>query len=297
MISSSLVEEAKASGFLAVGFSDARKPLFFDRFCGWLAAGKQGEMQWLVRQRELREHPGRLLEDCRTVITLAYPYASSVPCTLDGFTAARYTEPGSADYHQRLRKVASELVHHIEARYPGSRSRICVDSAPLLERSFAYTSGIGFIGRNNMLIIPGHGSYVFLVEILTTAEFPFSRPSMMESRCGTCKRCMEACPTGALEKPYGLDARKCLSYLTVEFKGQLDRETGKKMGTCFYGCDRCQAVCPFNAEETPMYRVLPSTDEFLSMSERDFNCRFRETAFGRAGLQKIKENIQVIRGS
>ena len=126
------------------------------------------------------------------------------PPPATGFTAARYCEPLEKDYHLRLKRRAREISALIRARHPGSRSRVCVDSAPLLERSFAYASGIGFIGKNNMLIVPGHGSYLFLAEVLTTAPIPVPARGPMESLCGPCTRCVEACPTGALEGPFRL---------------------------------------------------------------------------------------------
>jgi len=287
-----IIEEAATLGFVAVGFSPPGSPPFLDRFCDWIAARKYGEMTWIERHLELRKNPKMLLEDCRTIITLAYPYSSNKPCTSDGFSVARYTEPDKIDYHYRLRKLAKRIVQGIQKRYPKTRSRVCVDSAPILERSFAYTSGIGFIGKNNMLIIPGYGSYLFLVEILTTAfiKFPLAEP--VDNQCGSCTRCVDACPTGALEKPYSINASRCLSYLTIEYKGAINSESTKKMGNCFFGCDICQEVCPFNKKEPTGEVLIPSTYEILNMGEDDFKERFGKTAFARAGLTKIKNNIR-----
>ncbi len=290
-----LIEKSISFGFVAIGFSRARRPLFFDRFSKWIAEGKQGEMDWLVKHQALRENPKRLLAGCETVITLAYPYSSGKPCTPNGFSAARYCEPRKSDYHYRLRKLARKLARVIEKVHPGATTRVCVDSAPLLERSFAHASGIGFIGKNNMLIIPGQGSYVFLAEILTTAPFPFSETRLMENLCGACARCIDACPTGALERPYSLGASKCLSYLTIEKRGVVSNETGRNMGACFFGCDICQEVCPFNNEKDPGADLsLPSTDEILEMKDADFKREFGKTAFARAGLEKIKSNIRAL---
>jgi epoxyqueuosine reductase len=289
------VKKAKSLGFIAVGFSRPGAPLFFDRFQSWLAAGKQGEMNWIERHVELRKNPGKLLDGCRAIVTLAYPYSSRKPFTPDGFAAARYTEPGRADYHDRLRKLAKTLTQNIIENYPETRIRVCVDSAPILERSFAYASGIGFIGKNNMLIIPGHGSYVFLTEILTTAPLEFLKAETMENRCGSCTLCVEACPTGALEMPFSLNASKCLSYLTIEHSGEVDSKTAKKMRDCFFGCDVCQEVCPFNEKTGSRDISLPSTEEILSMGKKDFDERFGKTAFARAGLEKIKSNIMAIK--
>jgi epoxyqueuosine reductase len=288
-------KKAVSLGFVAVGFSRARRPPFFDQFRTWIAAEKQGEMGWLGNQLALREHPQRLLEGCETVISLAYPYPSMKPCTPDGFSAARYCEPRRNDYHDRLRKQALKLARGIEQCRPGTTTRICVDSAPIMERSFAHASGIGFIGKNTMLIIPGLGSYTFLAEILTTSLLPFPESRPMETRCGACTRCIEACPTGALENAYTLDASKCLSYLTIEKKGMVNSETARDMGDCFFGCDVCQEVCPFNGSEKSRDLSLPPTDKILEMKDEDFKRDFGRTAFSRAGLEKVKSNIRAVR--
>jgi epoxyqueuosine reductase len=292
---SSLIEKAKSLGFIAVGFSRPERPLFFDQFCSWIGAGKHGDMAWLEKHQELRASPAGLLDGCQTVISLAYPYSSRKPSTPDGFNVARYAEPGKADYHDRLRKLAQRLAHDLVQWYPESRTRICVDSAPILERSFAYASGMGFIGKNNMLIVPGWGSYIFLTEILTTALLPLSKNPPMETRCGSCSRCVDLCPAGALEGPFSLDASKCLSYLTIEYGGAVDRQAGRKMSHCFFGCDICQEACPFNEEGPSINLCLPSTDEILAMGSRDFDERFGHTAFARAGLDKLKGNIMAVR--
>jgi len=292
---SRFIEEAKSLGFIAVGFSRPERPIFFDDFCSWIAEGKHGEMAWMKRNLDLRANPKGLLDSCKTVISLAYPYSRRKPCTPDGFTSSRYTEPKKADYHDRLRKIARNLSRRILEQFPETKTRICIDSAPILERSFAYASGIGFIGRNNMLIVPGYGSYFFLVEILTTALLPFQKALPMENRCGSCKKCMDACPTGALEKGFSLNASRCLSYLSIEYRGDVNSRTGRMMGKCFFGCDVCQEVCPFNEETLSGELLLPSTDEILDMDEKDFKEKFGETAFARAGLEKVKGNIRAAR--
>jgi epoxyqueuosine reductase len=295
---SPLIEKATGLGFISLGVSSAETPPFFDQFSKWIAAGRHGEMRWLEKHIEIRQHPDRLLEGCNGIISLAYPYSHIRPGTPDGFTAARYTEPKKDDYHNRVKQMSRTLSDIIHQLYPGSRSRICVDSAPILERSLAYASGMGFIGKNNTLIIPGYGSFFFLAEILTTAPLPLPETAPMENKCGTCTRCMDACPSGALDAPFSLDAAKCLSYLTIEHSGQTDRSTGVKMGGCFIGCDICQEVCPYNQVNAPDINdaiMLPSTDEILKMDESEFLATFGKTALDRPGLNKIKSNIMAIR--
>ena len=146
-----------------------------------------------------------------------------------------------------------------------------------------------------MLILPGYGSYFFLAEILTTASFEFPTTEPVANQCGSCTRCMDACPAGALERPFFLNASKCLSYLTIEYKGMVNSETGRKMGDCFFGCDICQEVCPFNEGHISRDISLPSTDDMLKMHTKDFKKEFGASAFGRAGLEKLKGNILAVR--
>ena len=290
-----IARQAKDSGFIASGVSASEKPLFFDAFCKWIDAETFGQMAWLQKHRSLRKDPGKLLGECRTIISLAYPYPSAKPCTPDGYTMARYSAPQKNDYHIRLRKKAEHLATKIKASYPGAKTRVCVDSAPILERSFAHRSGMGFLGKNNMFIVPGHGSYLFLAEVLTTALLPPSQgTTTIGDLCGDCTRCVDACPTGALESPRYLNASKCLSYLTIEYDGDLDKKTGEKMGRCFLGCDICQEVCPFNPSEKSDEISLPGIREFMKMEEREFKTLFGQTALARPGLGRIQRNIKAI---
>ncbi len=289
-----LVDHAKALGFVALGFSPPVKPLFFDAFCAWMDTEKFGGMEWLKKYRDLRRDPTMLLPGCRTIVSLAYPYSPAKPRTPEGLTMARYSDPQKEDYHSHVRKKAKRLALKVKESYPNTKSRVCVDSAPILERSFAYRSGIGFFGKNNMLIVPGHGSYLFLAEILTTALLPGGETEPIKDLCGDCTRCLDACPTGALEGPRRLNASKCLSYLTIEYEGEFDPETGKKMGQCFLGCDVCQEVCPFNPGKKTRATSLPSITEFLKMADGKFKMRFGQTALSRPGLQRIQRNIKAI---
>jgi epoxyqueuosine reductase len=170
-----------------------------------------------------------------------------------------------------------------------------VDTAPLLERSLAWKAGIGTVGKNSLFMIPGVGSYVFLAEILTTAPLSLPEPRPMENVCGRCTLCADACPMGALEGPFSLEASKCLSYLTIEYSGDVGPAEGRKMGRCFFGCDVCQEVCPMNAGSAQETVCLPGVDDFLGMGEREFRERFGDTALARAGLRKIQSNIRALR--
>ena len=251
-------------------------------------------MDWLGRNLDIREDPTLLLPGTRTLISLAWPYSPSKPCSPDGYMVSRYARPDRPDYHKELKSRCRILADEIKERFPGCKTRTCVDSAPVLERSLAVAAGIGFIGKNTMLIVPGVGSYVFLAEILTTAEIPLARPRPVASECGECRRCVDACPTGALEAPYLLDASLCLSYRTIEWKGAVSRDSGRKMGNCFLGCDRCQEACPLNPGKGSIREALPPVRDFLSMGPEGFDLRFGHTALARPGLDKIRSNLNAM---
>lgn len=293
MISEVFIDKARELGFIAVGFTRPGTPLHFEFFRSWLKEVEVGDMSYLRGHIDIRGDPTKLLEGTRTIISLAYPYPAAKPSTPDGYAASRYSASERDDYHLRLRRLGKELSTVVSELFPGSLSRVCVDSAPILERSFAEASGIGFIGKNNMLIVPGYGSYCYLVEILTTARFPIPAFKGHESECGSCTRCIDSCPTGALKAPFYLDVSRCLSYLTVESKGDIDREAAGKMGNTFFGCDKCQEVCPLNGQEQSIVS-LPSTGDILAMSESEFKGTFGSSAFERAGLEKLKGNIRAL---
>jgi epoxyqueuosine reductase len=291
---SQIIQQAKDLGFIKVGFTRPSPPLYFEAFRSWISGKKNAGMSWLARHTHLREDPSFLLPGCHAIICLAYPYPKSKPSTPDGFTVSRYSQPDKEDYHLYIKELCKELIRLIDHLYPGNKARICVDSAPLLERSYAVSSGIGFIGKNTMLIIPGYGSFFYLAEILTTAHLDPSSEEVMNSQCGLCHACMDSCPSGALEQPFILNASKCLSYKTIEDKIPLNLHDGQKMGDCFFGCDRCQEVCPFNDGKDLRRYIMPLINEFLQMDQYEFNKKFGETALARAGFEKLRSNISAM---
>jgi len=288
-----LREKARSLGFIAVGFTRPSCLPYFDSFLSWVSERRYGGMDWVTRYVNLRQDPGMLLAGCKTIITLAYPYSPDIPTSPDGLMAARYTQGLGEDYHVRVKRLGKQLARVVSELFPGSKSRVCVDSAPLLERSLAYASGIGFFGKNNMLIIPGYGSYLYLAEVLTTAAILHHEPKPMDSQCGSCTKCLEACPTKALEAPYVHNSSKCLSYFTIEHRGPLSHDVAKVMGKRFFGCDICQEVCPFNRKRGKAVISLLSAEEILQMGEKEFHQVFGKTAFARAGLSKLKESVRI----
>ncbi len=278
-------------GFVGIGFSRPARPLYFDEFRTWVNSGRNAGMSWMGRNMDIREDPTRLFSGCRTIISLAYPYPEEKPETEDGFTLARYSTPDQDDYHIRLKEKCSDLSLFLEELFNGSKSRAFTDSAPLLERSFAYSSGMGFIGKNNMLIIPGHGSYVFLSEILITERIAVPDIKPVKDICGSCLKCIDACPTGALKGPRDFDSSKCLSYLTIECSGPVSPYLGRHMNKCILGCDICQEACPHNNKKSGR-KCMPAAADILKMSDETFIRVFGKTALSRPGLNKMRTNIK-----
>jgi epoxyqueuosine reductase len=239
-----LAKRASALGFVRVGVARA-EPLIEEtaRLDAWLAAGRHGDMGWMERSRDVRSDVRHrsMLPSAKSVVVLATPYArpSENGAGLS-IRIAKYAR--GRDYHNVLGKRAKKLVRFLRER--GFHARASVDSMPVFERAWARRAGIGFIGKNACLIVPGIGSHVFLTTLVTNAELPADAP--MRERCGECRRCLDACPTGAFVGPYEVDARRCISYLTIESRRPPDAELAPRMSDWIFGCDECQDVCPFN---------------------------------------------------
>ncbi len=295
-------QKALSLGFSACGFAvaEAIAPVAADRYSQWLAEGRNGSMDYMNNYLDLRLDPRTLLEGTQTVISLAVNYypASFQPSDAPQFAYYAYGH----DYHDTVRSMLLQLAEFVKAEY-GGECRCCVDTAPLRERYWAQQSGIGFIGRNNQLIIPGKGSFFFLGEILSTLPLPADSSSALH--CGNCRRCVDACPTGALNADgSGLDARRCISCMTIEHRGELPTEVAQRLGNRVYGCDECQKACPHNrfASPTEVSDFAPS-EEFLSlnyenmpeMTEDDYRRIFRRSAVKRAKYAGLMRNINTLK--
>ena len=289
-----LKEWARGLGFIALGISKAQSPPFLEAFERFLSRGHHAQMEWMRSRIEMRKDPNLLLPGVKRVLSFAYPYVKNLPKTKDGLSVGRFSNPLLPDYHKTLKRRLSELTKLMKAHYPKDTFRVFVDSGPIMERSFAYSGGIGFFGKNTSLIIPSYGSYFFLGEILTTAEIPFEEAKPIESLCNGCELCIKACPQGAIVEPFLVDARRCLSYLTIEYRGSLEGLIKSKGITSFYGCDICQEVCPFNPLEKPII-CLPESKLFDSLDEESFQRIFGHSALSRGGLENIRRNMAAIR--
>ncbi len=308
-----LLSAARELGFVRAGIArPERSEQAAERLATWLAAGHHGEMQYMAGELD-RASPAALLERVQSVIVVALPYGGTPP------TPLRRSATGAAltgrvaryalgeDYHrvlkaklERLGLIIDELVGRPVER------RACVDSAPLLERDFAVRAGLGFAAKSTLTILPGAGSFVLLGELLL--ELPLQPTSALEqSGCGTCTTCLTACPTGAFRGPYVLDARRCISYLTIELKGSVPRELRGSIGAHVFGCDICQDVCPWNRTRHAAQRD-PELGERAELAELDlvallflsssgYRKLVRGTALSRVSRARLSRNAAVALGN
>ena len=295
---------AQEQGFILTGFAPLRsldeRRIFFDR---WIADGRPAEMAWLAREPERRIDPRVLDPRLRSVVSLAYPYTPPRPPDLDwraelrGRIAAYALGP---DYHDVVLRKARAVADGIAATVPGALSRVYVDTGPIFEREWAAQARLGWFGRNTNLLNRYHGSYFFLAEILTDVEFaPAGEP--YREHCGTCRRCLDLCPTGALSDGYQLEPRLCISYLTIEHRGPLPPAMRPQLGNWIFGCDVCQEVCPWNddhARAAPINDALmPSLADLMALDEDGFRRRFARSAIRRTKRRGLLRNAAVVLGN
>ena len=216
---------------------------------------RHGDMNWMEDFKK-RLDPEKILPGAKSVIVIAVNYYREQPPTKRGYgRIARYAY--GRDYHKVLKGILKKIAAHLEILNPECQSKICVDSAPILEKAYAVKAGLGFIGKNTTLITKEFGSFVLLGEILTTAELASDAPAT--GTCGTCTRCLDACPTKALTAAHTMDARRCISYLTIEHRRPIEPELASKMGNLIFGCDICQEVCPYNKSSAKPIKLIPNS--------------------------------------
>ncbi len=283
-------------GFFAWGAAQAGEVEDRDRYLGYLAAGRHAAMDYLERTHAVRCDPRRLLPGARTVITVLRSYAWPPPPVPAGHgRVAAYAR--GLDYHQVMRKDLRAVARRIE----GYRSRVFVDTGPLLERFWARKAGVASLGKNTCCLRRDAGSTFFIGVIVTDAPFPPTR-HRAEDICGECHACLDACPTGALTAPYVLDARRCLSYLTIEHRGSLPRSFHAAMGDVLFGCDRCQDACPYNQSSTirghPAFQprppfAAPNPADLLAWGETAFQALAQDRPVERATWRGLRRNVLV----
>ena len=300
-------EEALSLGFGAVGFAAACESPYAGRLTAWLEAGHHGTMRWMARDPARRSDPRAVLPRAGTVVSVSIPYYRGDWPAGTGDDAprgriARYA--WGRDYHKRIRRRLKLLARAILAQCPDARWLAYVDTGPMLDRAWAERAGIGWIGKNTNVILQGRGSWSFLGEILTDLELEPDPPA--RNHCGTCARCIDACPTRAIVGPYQLDARRCISYLTIEHRGAIPLELRPAIGTRIFGCDDCQEVCPWNRfavkTEDPEFLGRPGQETpelipLLSLDEESFRARYQGTAVLRAKRSGFVRNVAVALGN
>lgn len=304
-LAQSIKRWAEELGFQQAGITGVNLGDHERRLNDWLARGYHGEMDYMARHGSKRSRPAELVEGTLRVISLRmdyYPDTTPAQAVLDNPQDAyisRYTL--GRDYHKLIRKRLTQLVERIETQLPGHQFRVFTDSAPVLERALAQQAGLGWIGKNTMLINPKAGSYFFLAEVYTDLPLPLD-PPFTKHHCGSCRACLDICPTQAFVEPGVLDARRCISYLTIELKGAIPEELRPLMGNRVFGCDDCQLICPWNRfsrftrepDFAPRHRLDSSqlADLFL-WSEEEFLKRTEGSAIRRTGYEGWLRNLAV----
>ncbi len=295
-------------GFDALGVASLEPSAHADELDQWLAAGYAGSMAYLHRQADRRKHPARIMPDARVaVVTLTnYFHGSAHPGLAPGVSrvsgnVAQYA--WSTDYHTVIGRRLEQLATAVREIAPGARTRCYVDAGPAPERELAQRAGLGWIGKNTMLINPTIGSFTFIGVIFTDAELVPDLPFQAD-RCGTCRRCLDACPTDAFVESRVLDARRCISYLTIEHAAPFSDDERRMVGDWLFGCDVCQDVCPWNvtfAEPTsdPELAVrgevaAPDLAALLAAEPEEFERRFGDTAFERPGASGLRRNAAAV---
>ena len=294
---------ALALGFDAVGITTLEPNAHAGELERWLGAGYGGTMSYLERQAGKRKEPARIWPEAKAAVVTLTTYWHGSPG--HGPAPPRVAQYAwSTDYHKVLGARLERLATVIREVVPGTKTRIYLDAGPVPERELAQRAGLGWIGKNMMLINPEIGSFTFIGVVLTDAELEPDLPFDAD-RCGTCRRCLEACPTNAFVEPRVLDARRCISYLTIEQKGEFTKAQRAMVGDWLFGCDVCQDVCPWNVsfaratsdpELAPRAELRsPDLEELLGLDEQTFERRYGDTPFERPGPDGMRRNARAVR--
>jgi epoxyqueuosine reductase len=297
---------ALAEGFDLAGVCRVQVPPHLEQYREWLAKGRHGEMEYLRSHLPLKEDPERLLPGARSIIAAALNYNQEQSHVPGQPRIARYAL--GRDYHKVIRRMLVRLAKGLQTEHPEAQFRACVDSAPIMERDFAQLAGLGWFGKNTMLINSRRGSWFFIGLLLTTLDIEPDEPAV--GGCGVCTRCIEACPTGAIVHEDGrwqVDARRCVSYLTIEHRSQIPDDLEEGIGDWTFGCDVCQEVCPFNqprpsqperARETTISafregRRWPDLVQLAQVEEAPWRELARGSAVSRAPASQIRRNATI----
>ena len=289
-----VIARAKEAGFDLCGIARAERHPRLQRLAQWIADGRAGEMTYLERSLDERLDPSRVLPSAKSIVSVAVVYNTNAPAAT---AISRYA--WGRDYHDVLRARLRALLEWMaDEAGEGFEAFSCVDSGPVQERVFAAAAGLGWIGKNTCLINPALGSWLFLGEILT--NLPLAPDEPLPDLCGSCTRCLEACPTGAISEAYTVDATRCLSYLTIETRGELAEEWRAAVGPQIYGCDICQDVCPWNRRaattDDPAWQPRHELQtanliDLCRLSDGAWRAVLRDSAMRRAGLRRVRRSL------
>ncbi len=308
-LSRSIRDHATDLGFSLFGVAPADPLEGAEFYARWVALGYAGEMAYLERNRDKRQHPARLVPGARSVVCVGMHYppaaAEHTPSKTDPMTGQLSCYALGDDYHRVMKSKLAQLFDYMqEVIERPLLGRYYVDTAPVLERELAQLAGLGWWGKNTCLIDKHSGSYFFLGEIISDLELPFDEPAV--DHCGTCTRCLDACPTNAFPEPYVLDARRCISYLTIELKDSIPGPLRANMGNWILGCDVCQQVCPWNRETPPSadQAFLPrggldslALADLIRLDRSSFNALFKGHAAKRPKRRGLLRNVAVALGN
>ncbi len=301
---SQIRDQARQLGFELFGVTPAIGSPDYPKLVEWIERGYAGEMSYFRDRQSAYRHPSGVLAGAKSIIVLAYPYDSG-PASENSAgcgRVARYVWSG-VDYHDVIHPKLKQLCRLISGLYENSHARGIVDTAPLLEREFAQLAGLGWRGKNTLLLNKNLGSYFFLACVLVDIALPFDQPHTTD-HCGTCTACLDACPTDAFPSPGILDATRCISYLTIEHRSAIDGELRAGMGDWVFGCDICQEVCPWNRkrvpqsiERSPAKLESIELDALFAITEDEFRARFRKTPLWRCRRRGMLRNAAIVLGN
>tara|TARA_R110002110_G_scaffold85816_2_gene223428 strand:- start:11532 stop:12686 length:1155 start_codon:yes stop_codon:yes gene_type:complete len=300
-------EKARELGFDAVGFAPVHlAPEIRDHLAQFIDEGRHGDMEWLPAKAERRHEPAALWPEARSVIALGMAYTPDAEAfaSLDREGVGHLSVYARGrDYHDVVKKRLKALARWICEAFPED-VKVFVDTAPVMEKPVAQAAGLGWQGKHTNLVSRDHGSWLFLGEVFTTLDLPDD--TQETDHCGSCRQCLDACPTNALPAPYQIDARRCISYLTIEHKGPIDRELRPLIGNRIYGCDDCLAACPWNkfAAAAPVTELrarddlaAPRLTDLARLDDGEFRTFFSRTAIKRVGRDRFVRNVLIALGN
>jgi len=302
--SKSLRAQVRSLGFAKIAISRPERLDERNGLKSWLEAGHHGDMLWMQRDPEKRLDPRLLFDDCRSVVTLAMNYYSPEKHSENAWEGKISRYAWGMDYHAVAKNRLRKLLEWIRSEEPTATGVAYCDTGPIMDKAWAHKSGLGWIGKHSNLISRDWGSWLFLSELLLNLEL--DTDSEDRNYCGTCQRCMAACPTQAIVAPYIVDARRCISYLTIELRGSIPREFRRSIGSRIFGCDDCQDVCPWNrfaqitdegAFRPASGNHTPDLKDLMTITEEEFRSRFAQSPIRRAKYAGFLRNVAVALGN